>query len=81
MRTHMRVYEVARAIFGPHASNREMIDAGVPYGVKSHSSSVTLQQARELRQQFRQRLAPRRLRREAWRQASWPIEWKEFSLQ
>ena len=79
----IRIYDVARAVFGtasPGLSLGDLVRAAEAYGAKTHSSAVTLADARELREQFRHQLAPRAARRQAWRQHKTNLNWKQFSL-
>ena len=79
----IRIYEVARAIFGtanPGLAMGNLVRAAESYGAKSHSSAIALADARELRQQFRHQLAPRAARRQAWRDHKSNLNWTQFSL-
>ena len=79
----IRVYNVAHAVFGtasPGLSMGNLVRAAEAYGAKSHSSSIMLADARKLREQFRHQLAPRAVRRQAWRKHKTNLNWKQFSL-
>ena len=78
----LRVYEVARSLWGSYekAPMGDLVRAAEKLGAKSHSSSVTLEDGRSLREQFRQQIAPRRLRRQSWRKHGSRFEWSEFNL-
>ena len=80
-----RVFEVTRSLFGEIDHPAPMGDVvrtaqSFDWGVKTHSSSITLEQARTLRREFRQRMAPRSVRRQAWRDRGSRFTWSEFSL-
>jgi hypothetical protein len=76
----LKVYEVARSLFGSTLGMGDLIRAAEKVGAKSHSSSITLEQARTLRGQFRCQMAPRRARRQFYRDHGSRFTWKEFSL-
>ena len=76
----IRIYDVARAVFGTTLDMGDLVRAAETYGAKSHSSAITLADARELRQQFRHQLAPRASRRQAWRDCKSNLSWTHFSL-
>jgi hypothetical protein len=76
----LKVYEVARSLFGSTLGMGDLIRAAEKVGAKSHSSSITLEQARTLRGQFRCQMAPRRTRRQSYRDHGSRFTWKEFSL-
>jgi hypothetical protein len=77
----LRVYEVARALFGSvQVPMGDLVRAAEEVGAKSHSSSITLEEARTLRGQFRSQTAPRRARRQSWKDHGSRFTWKEFSL-
>jgi hypothetical protein len=78
----VRIYEVSRAMGVDNIDCMEAAEAlGIPFN--SHSSSITLAEAREIRGQLGGQIAPRSQRRKAYWAKGAPhrrLTWREFCL-